>query len=1099
MNTPGAEDEGDATLTGRFAADLPPGTILAGRFRLDRLLGIGGMGVVYRATDLQLGVPVAIKLLRSEMADKPGAFERFRQELLLSRQVSSPHVVRIHDIAQHEGRWLISMDLVEGEPLDKVLDREGRMPVERALAIARQVALGLAAAHARDVVHRDLKPSNVLLTPEGKAYVSDFGIARSLGTRGMTVTGTVVGTPDYLSPEQARAEPVDARSDLYTLGLVLYEMLTGEPAYSGGTQSEAITQRLVGPPPPIRKRRADVPAWVERLLDRLLRSNPAHRPRDAEAVVKAIDARHVARDWRPGRRTLLAALALAAVGVVAALAWNRGAIPVLPVFSAPDRLVVLPVENATGDPALAPMAAATSEHLRQALAAGALPVVDGERVEQALAQVGLPDTPAGALDLRALLRAVPATQVLRPRLVLGKGGFALEASLGPAKSPALHGAAASDVLAAARAFEPVALRALSPDAQASLSTLPASTAALAAHGRGLALRRAGRLEAAIAEFEAATRADPAYAAAWLAQAQSLLQAGMAERAEAAAATGAKLPAARALEPGFQLVAALAGGEPGPALAALQARAKAKPDDLDARLRLAQLQGQSSALPAAIDGLRALLRRDEADPRAWFLLGKFSIMHGEISSAIDESLVRALVLYKRGRNPYGQAETVNALGVAYSRLGQSDDAREQFGKAVELRRTLGDRRGVASSLRNLAQLSTVQGRFDEAKSQLDEARSLFEAIGDAEGLAAVDNELGLLAEERGDFAGAEAAFRRVLRARESAGDDYGVAESQNNLGFAQFALGDYDSAAAFWQQSLDGFRALQDNEGVLRAQQNLGALETARGKWAQARQLLSASLSAAERAQMLEETAVSRFYLAQLDLAEGRVGEALAAAQRAGALFAERKDQRGGIDVLLLRAQALLAVGASAEAERALSEGAGLLAGATAEQRAGVALLRGGLARQHADLAAERDALAAAAKDATGSGLQVLRLRVAIARGEATKAGLDEDTRRLGNLPVRLEWLEAELERQLDEGDAKAAVAAYRLAQDALRGHEQALLAAPLHRLGAQALAAAGDAEGARVASSRSAAAQSRVAATLPPSLRSGYLAAQQSGETANGR
>ena len=252
MNTGGGADEEGATATGRFAADLPPGTVLAGRFRLDRLLGVGGMGVVYRATDLQLGVPVAIKLLRSEMADRPGAFERFRQELLLSRQVSSPHVVRIHDIAQHEGRWLISMDLVEGEPLDRMLDREARLPVDKALAIARQVALGLAAAHARKVIHRDLKPSNVLVDANGHAWISDFGIARSLGSRGLTVTGTVVGTPEYLSPEQARAEPVDARSDLYALGLLLYEMLAGEPAYSGGTQSESIAQRLVGPPPPIR-------------------------------------------------------------------------------------------------------------------------------------------------------------------------------------------------------------------------------------------------------------------------------------------------------------------------------------------------------------------------------------------------------------------------------------------------------------------------------------------------------------------------------------------------------------------------------------------------------------------------------------------------------------------------------------------------------------------------------------------------------------------------------------------------------------------------------------------------------------------------------
>jgi hypothetical protein len=165
----------------------------------------------------------------------------------------------------------------------------------------------------------------------------------------------------------------------------------------------------------------------------------------------------------------------------------------------------------------------------------------------------------------------------------------------------------------------------------------------------------------------------------------------------------------------------------------------------------------------------------------------------------------------------------------------------------------------------------------------------------------------------------------------------------------------------------------------------------------------------------------------------------------------------------------------------------------------VALLRAGLARHRADLGAEREALAIAAKEAEGSGLQVLRLRVAIARGEATKAGLDEDTRRLGNLPVRLEWLERELGRQLEIGDAKAAVATYRLAQESLRGHEQALLAAPLHQLGAQALEASGDAKGASEAHSLSATAQARVAATLPPSLRSGYLAAQPTGEPANGR
>ena len=184
MTAPGRELGADpgATVTGLFAAaELRVGELVAGRFRVEELIGLGGMGVVYRAHDEQLHVPVALKLLRPELASRPDAFTRFRQELLLARQVSSPHVVRIHDIVAHEGRWLISMDFVAGGSLERLLDERGALAVEDATRIARQLALGLAAAHARNVVHRDLKPANVLITDALDAYITDFGIARSAG------------------------------------------------------------------------------------------------------------------------------------------------------------------------------------------------------------------------------------------------------------------------------------------------------------------------------------------------------------------------------------------------------------------------------------------------------------------------------------------------------------------------------------------------------------------------------------------------------------------------------------------------------------------------------------------------------------------------------------------------------------------------------------------------------------------------------------------------------------------------------------------------------------------------------------------------------
>ena len=1111
----------DQTATGRFAAELPPGSVLAGRFRVDGLLGIGGMGMVYRATDLDLDIPVAVKLLRADMADRPGAFERFRRELLLARQVSSPHVLRIHDIARHVDRWLITMDLVEGEPLDRWLDARGPLPVDQAVALARQVALGLSAAHARDVIHRDLKPSNVLIDMDGNARIGDFGIARSLGTSGLTGTGTVVGTPDYLSPEQARAQPVDGRSDLYALGLLLYEMLAGQPAFAGTTAAESLARRMVGPPPSIRTQRKDVPDWLERLLDRLLRSNPAHRLQSADAVVRAIDERSVPREAPSLRRAALAVAGAAGLAGVAGMLWfglhrdvPDGAMLPASHLPPPARLVVLPIRNGTGAAQLDPALAGLTELLRQHLAdAGPLPVVDGERVDQAVAQLGLDDNPSDA-DRTALRRLLPATVVLQPRLLRRASGYRLEAIVSRANAPnaVVSSPMVAGLLTAARAFEPALSSGLaaptSPPATgqpaaatpapAPPSTLPATEADLADYGRAVTLQHAGRMEDAAAALAPLVTRAPGFTAAVLLQAQVAVQSGRLEAAADTTARALSRPAAPRVERALRHWQALAGGESKDFLSAAQGYVSGHPDDLDARLRLAQVQGNANAPLPAIGNLRALLARDPNDPRAWFALGKFSILHGEIREAVDEYLVRALVQYKRGRNAFGEAETVNALGVAYARLGQSADAHEQFTKAVALRRALGDRRGVASSLRNLAQLATVQGDFTGARARLDEARALFAAIGDDDGLDAVDNELGVLAEERGDFVAAEEAFRRMLHAREQAHDDYGVAESQSNIGFAQFARGDYDNANAYWQQALAGFGKLGDAGGIVQVQQNLGSLGIARGDWAGARALLEASLQSATQHQMVEETAVSRFHLAELSLAEGRFGDALDHLERARRLFTERADKRGLAEAALLRGQLMLAANALPEATAALSALDPAAADAPAEQKAGTALLRAQLAQRRGDAAGARHAWELARTAAAASGMRVLVLRSAVLGRSLGLEGpgdasLENDTRDLGNIGLQLELVRARLDHDRATGQLDAAVAHYAQARALLRGHEQSPLAVELHALGADALAKAGDQVGAAAARALAVAGANRIRGVLPDAMLAAYVASLPAG------
>lgn len=1095
---------GDATATGlHLQADFAPGTELGGRFRIESILGIGGMGVVYRATDLALGVPVALKLLRPELAHRQDVLERFRQELLLARQVSSPHVVRIHDLAQHDGRWLISMDYVDGEPLDRRIDREGRLEIEDALAIMRQIAEGLAAAHARGVVHRDLKPANVLLDGQGNAYISDFGVARSLATSGLseaglTRRGTIVGTPDYLSPEQARGDPVDARSDLYALGLILYEMLAGKLPFAGGTLAETLTQRMLRAPAPINNERPDVPPWLARLVDRLLRPQPAHRLQRAQDVVAAIDARAVPRELRPTRRGWLALAAVAVLALVAAgwwqwstLSWSMRHAPAVAVAVSPplNRLLVLPLSG-SGDPA---RDAALGAHLRDALAAQpGLAVVDGERTAQALRQLD----PSGSAtpDTAALLRESAAARVLRPQLETGNGAWRVRATLAAKDTPgvAIDGAAAADPASALRAWlqAPAVAQALGARRALAAVDLPASAPALDAYGAALRARAAGALEDALREAARATAAAPDYAAAWWLQSQAAADVGAQEGALDAAVRGTNAAAAASPWLRRRLTAQRLALEGDAAAAAAEWRMQlaATPDDTEAELNRARALGAAGDFDAALAALRTLTQRDAGDPRAWFELGKLSILQGDARVAVDDYLTRALVAFKRSRNLYGEAETVNALGVGYGRLGQTADAIEQYRKAIELRRKLGNRRGVATSLRNLANGLSLTGDFAGADTALQEARALNVALGDRDGHAAIDNELGLLAEERGDFPAALQSFQRALQTWQQTGDAHGAAQALNNIGFAHYQLGSYGDAQVYWQQASDAYAKLGEQTGRVRTMQNLGLLASARGRWNEARGLLDQSLALSGRQQMLEEAAVSRRNLAELELWQGHLQAAIAQAQQAGDAFARREDQRGTVEATLLHADALLEAHAHEAAGALLDDAKDALAEASTEQQAIALLLRARIAAADGDARGAATQLQQARAAATRSGVRQLQLRIALESARTRPAeveALDAPTAALGHVPLRLDWLALRMRNALARNDAAAAAIAYIEAAALLRSGD-ALRAHALHDLGARARTLGGDTAGAQAARLRRDDARRKLLAAMPADLRAGF-------------
>ena len=307
------------------------------RYRRVRQLGAGGMATVELAHDTELDRPVALKLLAENLAADDEFKQRFLREGKLAARLSHPNIVGVYDVGEDEGRPFIVMEYVEGEALSDLLRHRRRLDPDEAAALTRQACAGLETAHKAGLVHRDIKPQNLLLTPNGTLKIADFGIARSIDDTRLTREGTVLGTAAYLAPEQAAGEAVTPAADIYSLGAVLYELLTGRPPYEAQSLVELASKQREGSIMPVRELVPDVPARLEDAVMHALARSADYRPESAATFahelggsVTAVTAVESAKAPTPGlrrrsdRRGLLVAIALAAVAFAVALALALG-------------------------------------------------------------------------------------------------------------------------------------------------------------------------------------------------------------------------------------------------------------------------------------------------------------------------------------------------------------------------------------------------------------------------------------------------------------------------------------------------------------------------------------------------------------------------------------------------------------------------------------------------------------------------------------------------------------------------------------------------------------------------------------------------------
>ena len=875
------------------------------------------MATVYFARDLKHLRPVAVKVLRPELAATLGS-ERFLREIQVTAQLQHPHILPLHDSGEAAGFLYYVMPYVEGESLRGRLRRERQLPLDEALAIAREVADALGYAHSRDVVHRDIKPENILLGG-GHALVADFGIARAITAAGgerLTATGLTVGTPGYMSPEQASGSShLDGRSDQYSLACVLYEMLAGELPYTGPTAQAIIAKQLTEPLPHLRTVR-EVPGTVEGALTKALAKVPADRFPTVGGFMVALEQRQAETRRPPIRAVAGAALSLLVVagvtfglnlgglrdrllareGTVAGIA---GASPV----TARRAVAVLGFKNLSGRSDEAWLSTALSEMLTTELAAGEqLRTIPGEDVAQMKINLSLPDADSYGKETLARIRRNLGTDdvVLGSYVPLGGGQIRLDFRLqdtqagetqatGSEKGGEAH---VDDLVSRAAAALRRRLGAgeLSPTISASVrASLPSNPEAARLYAEGLVKLRLFNAVGAREMLRRAVAADPNYALAHSALAATwsalLYRREAQEEAKKAMDLSANLSREERLwvEGRYRETT----NEWDKAVDIYSTLWRFFPDNLDYGLRLTDAQtrgGRGKDALATAETLRDLPPPQRDDPRIDLAEAQAAYALGDNRRA-QQAAARASLKGEAVEAQLVVAAARIAEGRALAALGEPRNARTAYEEAQRIFAAAGDWAGVARVVNNIAILLYDQGNFAQAESMYHQALAAFPKRGNRFVLAAVLNNIGNALKQQGNLAAAKRMHGDALAIRREIGDKGGVAQSLLNIGTILYREGDLAGAKHSYQESVSIGREIADRSQISIGLHNLAGVLIEQGDLVGAKRTLDEAL--AMRRQMGDKTGQA-YTLEDLGELAAQQGDLVAAQKSLGEALAVRR-------------------------------------------------------------------------------------------------------------------------------------------------------------------------------------------------------------------
>lgn len=913
------------------------------------------MGTVYKAWDKELERTVALKLVRRDLTRDPNVSQRFKQELLLASKISHRNVLRIHDLGDGPGDTkFISMAYIEGQDLSQLLKKEPRLPLGRALNIARQLCAALDAAHTEGVVHRDLKPQNIMIDQHDHVYVSDFGLAKSLESDlGMTQTGQFLGTPRYMSPEQAEIRPVDHRSDLYAFGLILCEMATGNlPFERTESTMQMMYQRVHEAPKDPRRLNPDLPEYLARIIQKCLERDATLRYQTGSEILADLDAGHAPElshaSWvavtttaflRKPRRAWPAVAAVLIVLAVGLAVWRtvatHSAQPAAGVSAAPQvSLAILPFRNASGDASLDWLGSSLAEILSTDVGQSSqLRTVSPNRLHQIFSDLKI--SPATILDPPTLSRIAEFTSA--DRLVWGQYArfgdqIRIDATIQDVKrgqsTMLTESATENNVLSAIDRFagdirSNLALsRSIVKELQEqSFKPSTNSLPAMRDYNDGLQFARSGSFLEAAKRFKASVGEDPRFALAYSELAKAYANLGQDSEAEQAAQKALELSDQLPAQEKYLIQASydrIQRDYP-KAIEAYDNLAKAAPGNADVLFELGGLYEKSSAYDKAREEYTQVLALDPKRVDALVALGRVEVYSGNFERGL-EYLTRAQPLAVEFGNDEERAEILQDMGATYADLNKHQDALRNFRDSLEIKRKLGLKRGIALSQAAMADSEDVLGHPDQALEDYKQALSLWRDLGDKAGTGDVLNDLAQFYVDHGQYDQALTLFKESLQAEIDVGNQRNQGLVLNNIGNVYFFKADYQNARTYFEQAVQLREKLKVSSDIADTRHNLGDTATRMSQYDVAIEQYLRALdlrrgTGDKRGAALESSSMGTLFGYQ-----GRYGAALSSEEDALQTFRELQDRSYWLaEILGLYGNALAQIGRADDAQKSLAE------------------------------------------------------------------------------------------------------------------------------------------------------------------------------------